>query len=204
MSTVQQIVPGIFHWTAVNPSIGARVSSYFVEPARAVIDPLVPEEGLDALPGRPECVLLSSGHHLRDSQRIAETFGIPIRASRQAVEHLGGQGEGIDAWKGGEAHPAPAITALHVGTICEDEGALHIAVGDGALVIADAVHASEDGLAFFPDSLLGDDPDGVKQGLKATLGAFARSLEFETLLLAHGEPLARGGRAALQEFAERR
>jgi len=33
---MQQLIPGIYHWTAVNPSIGARVSSYFIEPAGAV------------------------------------------------------------------------------------------------------------------------------------------------------------------------
>lgn len=201
---MQQLIPGIFHWTAVNPTIGARVSSYYVEAAGAVIDPMVPEDGLDALPGRPGCVLLSSGHHLRDSRLIAETYGIPIRASREAVEHLDADGESIEAWDGGEAHPAPTVTALQVGVLCPDEGALHIDVGGGALVLADAAHRSDEGLAFFSDSLLGDDPESVKQGLRAELGALAESLEFDALLLAHGEPLASGGRAALRAFSERR
>jgi len=200
---MQQLVPGIFHWTAVNPAIGTRVSSYYVESAGAVIDPMVPEGGLDALPGRPERVLLSSGHHLRDSRRIADRYGIPIRASRQAADHLGAAGTAIEVWGEGEAHPAPSVTALHVGVLCEDEGALHIDVGDGALVLADAVHHSRDGLAFFSDPLLGDDPESVKQGLKAALSALADALEFDALLLGHGEPLATGGRAALKEFAER-
>ncbi len=200
---MQQLVPGIFHWTALNPSIGTRVSSYFVESAGAIIDPMVPEDGLDALPGRPERVLLSSGHHLRDSRLIADTYGIPICASRQAAEHLGAQGSAIDVWAEGEAHPAPGVTALNIGVLCEDEGALHLNVGGGALVLADAVHHSRDGLAFFADGLLGDDPESIKQGLKAALGALADSLEFDALLLAHGEPLATGGRAALKEFTER-
>jgi hypothetical protein len=200
---MQQLIPGIYHWTAVNPSIGARVSSYYVEPAGAMIDPMVPEEGLDALPGEPRCVLLSSGHHLRDSRLIAETYGIPIRASRQAAEHLGADGRSIEPWEGDEAHPAPAVTALHVGVLCADEGALHIDVGDGALVLADAAHRGPEGLAFFSDDLLGKDPGSIKQGLKAALGALAESLEFDALLLAHGAPLAAGGRAALREFASR-
>jgi len=200
---MQQLVPGIFHWTALNPAIGSRVSSYFIESAGAVIDPMVPEGGLDSLPGRPSRVLLSSGHHLRDSRHIAEAFGIPICASRQAVHHLGSAGHDIEAWDEGEAHPAPTVTALHVGVLCEDEGALHVAVGDGALVLADAVHHAPDGLEFFSDPLLGEDPESIKQGLKAALGALAESLEFDALLLAHGEPLASGGRAALQAFTER-
>lgn len=200
---MQQLIPGIFHWTAVNPSIGARVSSYYVEPAGAVIDPMVPEEGLDALPGEPRCVLLSSGHHLRESRLFADRYGIPIRASQQAADHLGADGDSIETWDGERAHPAPVVTALHVGVLCEDEGALHIDAGDGALVLADAVHHGRDGLAFFSDSLLGDDPESVKQGLTAALGALAESLAFDALLLAHGEPLATGGRAALRSFAAR-
>jgi hypothetical protein len=201
---MQQLVPGIFHWTAVNPSIGTRVSSYYVEAARAVIDPMVPDGGLDALPGRPERVLLSSGHHLRDSWLIADTYGIPVCASRQAAEHLGAAGSAIEVWGEGEAHPAPSVTALHIGILCDDEGALHVDVGDGALVLADAVHHSRNGLAFFADGLLGDDPESIKQGLKGALAALSESLRFDALLVAHGEPLATGGRAALQEFAERR
>lgn len=201
---MQQLAPGIFHWTAVNPSIGSRVSSYYVDSARAVIDPMVPDEGLDSLPGRPERILLSSGHHLRDSRRIADALSIPICASRQAVDHLGARGGSIEVWGEGEAHPAPTITALHVGVLCEDEGALHVQTGEGALVLADAVHHSVDGLAFFSDGLLGDDPESIKQGLKAALGALAESLEFDALLPAHGEPLRSGGRAALRAFAERR
>jgi len=200
---MQQLAPGIFHWTAVNPSIGTRVSSYYVESAAAVIDPMVPDDGLDSLPGRPERVLLSSGHHLRDSVQFADAYGIPICASRQAADHLGAMGSMVETWGEGEAHPAPTVTALHVGVLCADEGALHIDAGDGALVLADAVHQSRGGLAFFADGLLGDDPESVKQGLKAALSAFADSLDFDALLLAHGEPLATGGRAALREFAQR-
>ncbi len=96
------------------------------------------------------------------------------------------------------------MTALHVGVLCDDEGALHIDAGDGALLLADAVHQSDDGLGFFSDPLLGDDPESVKQGLKAVLHALADSLEFDALLLAHGEPLQTGGRGALRAFAERR
>jgi hypothetical protein len=49
------------------PRIGTRVSSYYVEPAGALIDPRVPDEGLDAFAGRarPQQVVLTSGLHAR-------------------------------------------------------------------------------------------------------------------------------------------
>jgi hypothetical protein len=61
---MNEIAPAIFHWTAFHQPISGRVSSYFIAPARVVIDPKRPEEdGWDALPERPEQVLLTSGHH---------------------------------------------------------------------------------------------------------------------------------------------
>ena len=99
--------------------------------------------------------------------------------------------------------PAPGITALHVGVLAADEGALHIAVGPGALLLADAVRHDGSELAFFPDPLLGEDPDAVKQGLRAALAALADAFSFDALLLGHGEPLASGGAAELRAFTER-
>jgi hypothetical protein len=57
-------------------------------------------------------------------------------------------------------------------------------------------------LTFVPDSLLGDDPAAVKQGLREVYADLCRRLEFDALLLAHGLPIARGGREALAAFAK--
>jgi hypothetical protein len=200
---VQQIVPGIFHWTALHEPVGTRVSSYLIEDARAVIDPKVPDEGLDALPVSPSQVLLTSGHHLRDARIFADAFGIPIRASEAAIAHLGDAGGGITPWPAGTPTVAPGITALAVGVLAADEGALHIASGAGALAVADAVRAGSEGLGFFPDRLLGDDPQAVKRGLRAALAGFIDSFSFDALLLAHGEPIATRGGEALRAFVAR-
>jgi hypothetical protein len=53
-----------------------------------------------------------------------------------------------------------------------------------------------------PDSLLGDDPEDVKAGLRGSLEALL-DRDFDHLLLAHGEPVVGGGRAALREFVAR-
>lgn len=50
-----------------------------------------------------------------------------------------------------------------------------------------------------PDSLLGDDPEGVKRSLRASLEALLDQ-EFDALLFAHGDPVPSGGRAALEDF----
>ena len=45
---MDEIVPGVFHWTTIHERIGREVSSYYLAgPEGAVlIDPRVPDEGL--------------------------------------------------------------------------------------------------------------------------------------------------------------
>jgi hypothetical protein len=161
------------------------------------VDPRVPEEGLEALPDRPQQVVLTSGLHDRDAARVAEQFGIPIRAPREAVARLGGQLE-VETYSQGD-EIAPGVTAIRIGRLCDDEYALNIAVEKGAIAFADGLHRYGDALGFFGDDLLGDDPGKVKEGLKQ---AFSGLLErdFDHLLFAHGEPLVGGGKAALRAF----
>lgn len=178
--------------------IGSRVSSYYVEPAGIVIDPKLPDGGLEELPGRPQQVVLTSGHHRRDSQRFAAEFGIPIRASKEAAERLGGDA-GVEPFADGD-EIAPGVTAIKIGVLCPDEDALQIAAGDGAIAFADALVRFGAEPGFVPDHLLGDDPEAIKAGLReAFRGLLTR--DFDNLLFAHGEPLIGGGSAALRRVA---
>ncbi len=194
---MNEIVPGIFHWSTFHDFIKMDVSSYFVAPAGIVIDPKVPADGLDALPGRPEQVVLTSGLHTRDAHVFADNFGIPIRVSREAAERIGDELDVEPFTEGDEV--APGVTAIKIGALCPDEDALHIAVDKGAIVFADGLIRYGGALGFVPDNLLGDDPARVKTGLmQAFQGVLTR--EFDHLLFAHGDPLVGGGRAALREF----
>ena len=194
---MREIVPGIFHWTTFHAPIRMRVSSYLVAPAGIVIDPKIPEDGLDALPVKPLQVVLTSGLHTRDSQAFAEAFDIPIRASREGAERIGDALQ-IEPYSDSD-EVAPGVTAIAIGALCPDEGALHIAVAEGAIAFADGLVGYGGALGFVPDDLLGDDPAKVKTGLKqAYHGLLAR--DFDHLLFAHGEPLVNGGRAALRAF----
>ena len=95
---------------------------------------------------------------------------------------------------------APGIVALEVGAICPEETALHVDLDDGLLSFADGlINYGE--LSFVSDRLLGDDPDGVKQGLRASLRALL-DRDFDSLLFAHGDPLLGGGGLALRAFVD--
>jgi hypothetical protein len=193
-------VPGLFHWTTHHDGLGVPVSSYYVEPAGALIDPRVPDdEGLEAFAGRtrPQQVVLTTGLHARHANRFADAFGCVIRASPQALERVSG---GLDAelYTDGE-EVAPGVTAIHIDAIAPDEYALHIAVDAGAIALGDALNTYGGALAFFSDDLLGDDPDTVKAGLNDALrGLLTR--DFDHLLFGHGDPVVGGGKAALRDF----
>jgi hypothetical protein len=197
----RELVDGLFHWTAVHPNIGSRVSSYYVAPARAVIDPIEPEKGWDALPGAVEVILLTSGHHTRGASELADRLGIPIRTSQPAADRIDrALAVEVDA-PGTEV--APGITSLHLGGISPDEGAYHIALDAGAVAFADGVVHTGSELAFVPDGLIGDEPERVKAELATAFQALLADQAFDHLLFAHGEPVVGGGRSALSDFAAR-
>lgn len=188
---MREILPGVWHWSTYHEPIRTDVSSYFVAPAGIVIDPKVPDE---PLPSTARQVVLTIGLHHRD----ATTFDVPIRAPREAEDR--GLSERFDYEPYGDGDElAPGVTAIQIGAICPDEYALHIAVAGGAIVFADGLMHYGDALAFVPDSLMGEDPAAVKDGL---IDAFRALLtrDFDHLLFAHGDPLIGGGKAALTDF----
>jgi hypothetical protein len=193
---VQEILPGVWHWTAFHEGIGQPVSSHYVEPAAALIDPMVPEEGVEWFTGRdraPERILLSNRHHYRHSER----FDLPVLCVHEGLHEFEGTDRAVEGFDFGE-EVAPGVRALEVGAICLDDTALHIDVGEGALLFADGLIRLGDELAFVPDFLMGDDPQAVKSGLRESLEGLLGQ-PFDHLLFAHGEPLV-GGKRALRDF----
>jgi hypothetical protein len=177
------------------------VDSYYIDPARVVLDPMVPREGLEWFEQRetPNEIVLTNRHHLRHSERFAEAFGCPIRCSDAGL-HEFERGPKVEGFAFGE-ELAPGITAYQVGALCPDDTALHIRIADGAaLAFADGLtHPRGGRLTFVPGFLMGDDPSPVRAGLRESLRRLL-DLDFDNLLFAHGEPLIGGGRVALREF----
>jgi hypothetical protein len=196
---MEEIAPGVWHWTARHPHIHAGVSSYYLLPERVLIDPMIPPPGAEwfAEHGAPEHVLLSNRHHDRDAWRLRETFGCTVHCIRNGLHELEGRGP-VQAFDFGDELPGGVIVH-EVDSICPDETALQIP-SRAALACADGViRGGDDGeLAFVPDFLM-DDPEQTKQGLR---DAYRRllQLDFDLLLLAHGEPVIGRGKEALRAF----
>lgn len=198
---MQELAPGIFHWTAFHDGIGMRVCSYYVEPAGVVIDPMVPDGGFEVFDGHetPQRALLTTRHHYRGCDAFIERFGLTVVSHEAGLHEFDGTDRRVEGWQDGD-EVAPGVVAVGTNSISPDDTTLHIAHGGGALAFGDGLVRPPGGpLGFVPDSLIGDDPAGVKDGL---VNAFRGLLErdFDHLLFAHGEPLVGGGRAALKEF----
>jgi glyoxylase-like metal-dependent hydrolase (beta-lactamase superfamily II) len=197
---MKEIVPGLWHWAALNERIGADVSSYYLTDGRVLIDPITPSDGADRLEqlGPPEHIVLSNRHHDRHSWRLRERFGCAVHCIRNGLHELDGRGP-VEPFDFGQTLPG-GIVVHEVDAICPDETALQI-TEQRALACADGlIESGGEGLGFVPDSLM-DDPEQTKRGL---LDAYTRLLEldFDTLLLAHGEPIVGGGKDALRAFID--
>jgi glyoxylase-like metal-dependent hydrolase (beta-lactamase superfamily II) len=195
---MQEISPGLWHWTARHDHIGVDVSSYYLEAERVAIDPMLPDEGLEWFESRgaPTDVLMTNRHHDRHAWDLRDAFGSTVHCVRNGAYEIEGRGP-FEPFDFGDELPGGAMV-YEVDAICPDETALHLPAHN-ALACADGVVYYGDRLGFVPDQLM-DEPDETKRRLRA---AYTRllDLDFDTLLLAHGTPLVGGGKQALREFA---
>lgn len=196
---MEEIAPGIWHWTADHPKIHWAVSSYFLPEPGVLLDPLLPPEGIERLEelGPPREILLTNRHHWRNCGELAKRFDLRVRAPRSGM-HEFDEGDPVDPYDPGEELAGGAVVVHEVGGICPDECALHVP-SVSALAVADGV-MHYDGLAFVPDRYM-DDPEDTKRALKEAYARLVDELEFEHLLTAHGDPVVGGARDALREFA---
>ena len=190
---MEEIAPGVWHWTALRESIGSEVSSYYLAGERVVIDPMLPAERPEWF--RPEHALLTCRHHDRDAWQL----GCEVWVVAQGAHALAGRGD-FRTYEWGDELPG-GVHAHEVDALSPDETALYIpahralAVGDGV------IRWEADGpLDFVPDRYM-DDPERDKAGLRA---AYERllGLDFDRLLLAHGNPIVDGAKERLRALVE--
>src|SRR5437764_1086560 len=123
---VQELGPGLWHWTARYEQIRSDVSSYYLTGPRVLIDPMIPSEGLEWFTqhGAPEHVLLSNRHHDRQAWRLRERFGCTVRCISNGLYELEGRGP-VEPFEFGDELPGGVIVH-EIDAICPDETALYI------------------------------------------------------------------------------
>jgi hypothetical protein len=199
---MQEIAPGIVHWQAYHDGIHAHVSSYMSIDGGVVLDPMPPREGFGALAeqyGDPQIVILTNRHHYRHAAELVASFGAIVHCHELGM-HAFTDSQHVVPFAFGEELPGGAV-AQEVGALTPEETAIWFPA-ERALAFADSVVRTppDAPLGFVPDTLMGDDPERVKDGLRA---AFRRLAELrpEHLLLAHGFPVVGEGQQTLAGFA---
>jgi hypothetical protein len=198
---MREILPGVWHWTAEHPRIHQPVSSYYLEDAGAVLDPMLPEGGVEAFGDRAvQQVILSNRLHTRDTAAVHRERGATVRVPRAGLAHFDAADFAVEPYEPGD-EIAPGVRCHDLGAICPDDMVLHVHAGLGALHFADGLITHEGALAFVPDVLM-DEPEAVKARTLDRLEELLE-LDFDALTFAHGEPIAEGGRDTLAAFVRR-
>jgi hypothetical protein len=201
---MKEILPGVFHWKTFHAGIQAYVHSYYIsatDPA-VLIDPRVPAQGLEwfATHAVPQHIYLTNRHHYRHSNRFAARYGAEVWCHKDGL-HEFTKGEKVKGFSHGKELPG-GILALKVAALCPEETALYLPLHGGLLSLGDAIVRSGGRLGFVPDEYMGDDPEGVKRGLRKVFLKHMREREFDHLLFAHGAPWIGGARSGLARFLE--
>jgi hypothetical protein len=196
---MEEIAPGVFHWKARHPRIKVEVSSYYLAEPRTLLDPMVPpDEGLEWFDERPpERIVLTNRHHYRESDRFRDRFDLTVKVNEAGMHEFEGAPQ-VESFSIGD-EIAPGVTAHEFGAICPDDTALHIATGPGFVAFADGV-IRYGKLGFVPDNLM-DGPDEVKRQTYE-MARDLLDLDFDGVLVAHGDPMPSGAKQALREFVE--
>ena len=196
---MKEIAPGLYHWTAKHPRIHSEVSSYFVSDSATLLDPMVPDEGLDWFRGErePQTIALTNRHHDRECERFCTEFELgPVLVPEPGLHEFEGKQLDVVSYAPGE-EIVPGILVHEVDAISPDDMAFEIR-SVGALALADSVVNRSSGLSFVSDSLM-DEPEQTKVRLADALEALL-DIDFDTLLFAHGMPIVGGGKQALRDF----
>ena len=194
---IHEVLPGVLHWTARHPSAGLDAGSHYLVEEGILIDPIAPPEGLEWFDGREIGeILLTNRHHTRSAFDLQERLGLTIRAPQTGMHDL--PAELVEPYAFGD-ELSGGIRPHAISETWPDETALEIP-RHCAVAIADGV-TNYDGLGFFDDSLLGDDPEAEKQRLRDGFARLVAAVDFDHLLFAHGAPILGDGREHLRRFA---
>jgi hypothetical protein len=191
---MEELTPGIRHWSARHPNIGSEVSSYWLPGLRVLLDPLdVPGE-VDEI----DEIILSNRHHKRSAFEARERFDAVLRVPRTGLQDYSAS-DPVEPYDYGEPLAGGALTPYLVTELWPDDGVLHIPSLE-ALEIADTVLHYRDELQLVPDNLMGDDPEADRREILSGLTRLSEQLDFKHLLFAHGTPIANDGRKRLRDF----
>jgi hypothetical protein len=210
---MKRLTEGLWRWTARHPEwhpgeFGAEVASFA---ARAedgtllLVDPLLPAEPepvtdqLDAMAGDRVAILITIPYHVRSAEDLWKRYG------KQAETTIHGHPAAAKRLKDRSAFrqiepgtPLPGgVTAHTIGKPRRYEMPLHLPSHD-ALVFGDAVAESGGALKVWATDKVDAKVERFhRERFNPTLEPLLE-LDFDRVLVTHGEPVMKGGKRALR------
>jgi hypothetical protein len=208
----EQLADGLWRWTARHPEwhpgeFGSEVASFALSagPETLLVDPLLPPDPdgvldlIAELLGERLEILITIPYHVRSSEQIRDRFraeaAITIWGHAACRKRLGDPG-GFRAFEPGDPLPA-GVTAHRIGKPRRFETPLHFP-SHRALVFGDAVAEVDGALRVWSENSVDDEVSRFyHERFNPTLEPLLE-LEFDRVLVTHGQPILRAGRAELE------
>ncbi len=192
--SVDEVVPGVWHWHVSDERIGGFVSSAHAVRADGgvvLIDPLPLSAEATAGLGDVTAICLTTSSHQRSAWRLRRELAVPVWAPAASKEV---EEEPDERYSEGDALPGglEAIFTPGAGTT------QHSLLRDGVLFTPDLfVRPPGAALALIPEEYA-HDPEQARQTAERLL-----DLDFTVLCLGHGAPVTDNPKAAIREALER-
>jgi glyoxylase-like metal-dependent hydrolase (beta-lactamase superfamily II) len=179
---LQEVVPGVFHWSVENTRIGGVTSASHAvrtsEGESVLIDPVrLDDDALETLTP-VSAIVVTAATHQRASWRYRRQFGVPVylprgsRATEEAPDEHYGAGDTLPG--GLEAVHTPGPEEPHYTLLKRDAR---------VLFCPDLVMVDRGELVFVPGEYH-EDPNETRRSVERLL-----ELPFDVLCLDHGPPL---------------
>ncbi len=208
----QQLAEGLWRWTARHPEwhpgeFGSEVVSFALRAGdeTILIDPLLPPDPGPALGlierelGDRLAILISVPYHVRSSREIRDRFRGEVETTiwgHPACRKRLADGAGFHAFEPGDALPG-GVSAHRIGKPRRHETPL-LLPSHRALVFGDAVAEVGGELRVWSDRRVDADVSRFyHERFNPTLEALLE-LDFDRVLVTHGQPVLAGGRQALE------
>ncbi|WP_425441967.1 MBL fold metallo-hydrolase [Stigmatella erecta] len=196
--SLQEVVPGVYHWYVQDDRIGARSEAYAVvdrDGAVVLIDPLPIDESLLLPLGSITAIVLTAGNHQRSAWRFRKRFNVPVWAPRDAH---GLEEEADTVYGNGDTLPG-GLNAFHT------PGPAHVMYTlwmqqspRGVVFLSDLLTHPDDGPPAFVPSEYQDEPVRTRMSIQRVID----HLPVDALCFAHGEPIVRDGEQVLRKALE--
>jgi hypothetical protein len=211
----EQLADGLWRWTARHPEwhpgeFGSEVASFALRAGHetVLIDPLLPpqpgeEAVLDLIEhqlGERLAILITIPYHVRSSEKIRRRFRGQVETTiwgHRACRRRLADGAGFHVFEPGDPLPAGA-SAHRIGKPRRHETPLHLPSHE-ALVFGDAVAEVDGALRVWSERRVDEEVSAFyRERFNPTLAPLLE-LDFEKVLVTHGEPVLENGRDQLQK-----